>query len=85
MRKKKSVRDGPLPSGNQDRERRSALLTRVQAAEYLGMSEQTLRCWAVDGRGPVFIKLGTRSVRYRVEDIDRWLDEGKRNEPVSLL
>jgi excisionase family DNA binding protein len=40
------------------------LLTRAQAAEFLGIAAQTLACWATHKRYPLpYIKVG-RSVRY---------------------
>jgi excisionase family DNA binding protein len=50
------------------------LLTTEQVATRLGLAAQTLRLWRVrSGRGPVFLKLGTR-VRYAAEDVNRWLE-----------
>ena len=49
------------------------LLTRPQAAEYLGLQPQTLAVWACNGRYELpFFKVG-RSVRYRKTDLDEWL------------
>lgn len=52
-------------------------LTTTSAAEYLGMKSGTLEVWRVQGRGPRFLKLG-RSVRYRAEDLDAFLNENAR-------
>jgi excisionase family DNA binding protein len=50
-----------------------ALLTREQAATYLGVRPQTLAVWASAKRyGLPLVKVG-RSVRYRVADLERWL------------
>lgn len=52
----------------------SDLLTRQQAAEILGVCEQTLATWACVGRyGLPMVKVGSR-VRYRRRDLDAWLD-----------
>ena len=52
---------------------RPGLLTRREAAEYLGVKPQTLASWAVRGRyGLPLVKVG-RSVRYRVADLETWL------------
>jgi hypothetical protein len=54
------------------------LLTGQQAAEYLAVSVDTLSYWRTVGRGPAFVKF-TRArqgvVRYRREDLDRFIDE----------
>ena len=50
-----------------------ALLTRDQAAEYLGVRSQTLAAWATAGRYDLpMIKVG-RLVKYRRTDLDAFL------------
>jgi excisionase family DNA binding protein len=49
------------------------LLTTEQAAEYLQLSPKQLVQWRYFGRGPRFLKAG-RAVRYRLSDLDAWLD-----------
>ena len=50
------------------------LLTREQAAEYLGIAPQTLAVWATTGRYNLrFIKVG-RCARYRRRDLDAFLE-----------
>jgi len=61
-----------------------ALLSRREAASYLGYSAQTLRRWADRGAGPIFAKLGTRaqsSIRYVVADLDSWMAAGCPVDP----
>ena len=42
--------------------------------ESLGLaSQRTLQAWRLLGRGPRFIKVGGRSVRYRLADVEAWL------------
>jgi len=49
------------------------LLTRPQAAEYLGIKPQTLSVWACSNRYNLpFIRVG-RSVRYKKSDLDTFL------------
>lgn len=55
----------------------TTLLTSAQAAEHLGMSESWLTKTRLFGGGPCFLKLG-RSVRYRVPDLDAWLETRSR-------
>lgn len=51
----------------------SDLLTRDQAAEYLGLAPQTLAVWATTGRHSLpYCKVG-RAVRYRLSDLEKWL------------
>jgi excisionase family DNA binding protein len=50
------------------------LLTRNEAAELLGVRPQTLAVWAITGKyGLPVVKVG-RSVRYRMTDLERWLE-----------
>lgn len=50
------------------------LLTRAEAAAFLGLKEQTLATWASQKRYNLkYIKAG-RCVRYRVRDLEAFLD-----------
>ena len=54
-------------------EARIKMLTRREAAEYLGVKPQTLAVWHVTGKYRLpLVKVG-RSVRYRVVDLEKWL------------
>ena len=46
------------------------------AGETVPISVRTLQRWRQEGIGPIFIKVG-RAVRYRREDLDRFLEERK--------
>lgn len=50
------------------------LLTPDEVADTLQVPAATLPQWRYLGRGPKYIKVG-RHVRYRVVDLERWLDE----------
>ncbi len=52
-----------------------------QAADYLGMRVGTLRNWRFKCVGPRYLKCG-RSVRYRQEDLDAFLERSAVN-PVA--
>lgn len=49
------------------------LQSSIEVSERLGIPERTLGQWRYRGVGPDFIHVG-RHVRYRPEDVDRWLD-----------
>lgn len=49
------------------------LLNTAQAAMYTGLAKQTLHQKRVSGGGPKFCKIG-RSVRYRKEDLNIWIE-----------
>jgi predicted DNA-binding transcriptional regulator AlpA len=50
------------------------LLTEQELAKQLSVSLASVRRWRINGRGPLFVKVGV-SVRYRPEDIEAWLGE----------
>ena len=52
------------------------LINESELADILGMSNRYVQQLRMDGGGPIFHKLG-RSVRYRMADVDDWLN-GKR-------
>ena len=52
----------------------SDLLTRVEAARYLGVKVQTLSLWASNGRYRLpYVKIG-RLAKYRRADLDRFIE-----------
>ncbi|MBX9948735.1 MAG: helix-turn-helix domain-containing protein [Candidatus Obscuribacterales bacterium] len=52
---------------------RSELLTRREAAAYLGVSEQTLAIWKCTGRYNLpYIKIG-RLVKYKLSDLNAFI------------
>lgn len=53
------------------------LLTRRQAAEYLGVSQATLSRWAAERAGPPFVKLSDTengTVRYPSDALDEFVN-----------
>lgn len=53
------------------------LLNTAEAAEYLGLAENTLRIARIRGSGPSYRKFG-RAVRYAVEDLTAYVEQAKR-------
>jgi predicted DNA-binding transcriptional regulator AlpA len=56
-------------------EKMSLLLTDRQAAVALGVSRRTLQAWRLINLGPQITRVGPRLVRYKVEDINNWIDK----------
>lgn len=54
-----------------------ALATAVEVADFLRKPERTLQQWRYLGIGPKYVKVG-RDVRYRWEDVEKWLDDQAR-------
>ncbi|MBZ0089746.1 MAG: helix-turn-helix domain-containing protein [Thermoanaerobaculia bacterium] len=52
------------------------LIDTKQAAQRLGVSPRTVENWRVRGDGPPFLRLSrTKGVRYRLEDLERFVAE----------
>ena len=51
-----------------------AMLSTGNAAEYLGVSINTLARWRMDGVGPKYVKAG-RYVRYPAHYLAKWFQE----------
>lgn len=58
-----------------DATRSDTVLTPRELADAAKVTVNTVRWWRHMGIGPKFIKLSERVVRYRVEDVNKWLDE----------
>lgn len=50
------------------------LLTTEQAGNYLALPPATLRSWRSLGKGPAYVRLAARDVRYRTSDLKAWAD-----------
>ena len=53
------------------------LLTTEEAGNVLGMSEQTLRIWRMENKGPSYIRIN-RSIRYRREDLEAFISSNRK-------
>ncbi len=60
-------------------------LTTNELAERLKVKPMTLYSWRRDGSGPPFIKIGSRKILYRIEDVERWeQDRLRRNTAEDM-
>lgn len=50
------------------------LLTDVELAALLGVSLQTVRNWRWKDKGPRYVKVGARCIRYRPDDVRTFID-----------
>ena len=48
-------------------------------AEYLGIKVNTVRKWVSQGKIPHYKMPGSKSVRFRKEEIDDWMHQGFRS------
>ena len=56
---------------------KETIFTEGATAEALGNSVRTLQAWRVQGRGPVFVKIGKR-IGYLPEDIEAFVAASRR-------
>jgi hypothetical protein len=61
---------------------RGGAVNMVQAARYLGLSEETLRREHARGKGPRRSRRGSRGWSYAYHDLDRWL-LGRQTESAA--
>lgn len=64
-----------MRKGNKRMSEAPTVMGTKAAANRLGVAEGTLRYWRHVGAGPRSFRLGGRMVKYRVADLDAWLDE----------
>jgi predicted DNA-binding transcriptional regulator AlpA len=50
------------------------LIDEFEAADFLGYSVRALRNWRVRGGGPRYVKVSSRSIRYRRIDLVAWAE-----------
>ncbi len=51
------------------------LLNEAEAAQYLAVAPQTLSNWRSQGIGPVHVCVGKRRIAYRLQDLERWVEQ----------
>ncbi|EQD69664.1 phage transcriptional regulator, AlpA, partial [mine drainage metagenome] len=61
----------------------SPLLDEREVAAHLKVSVSTLRNWRVARRGPPFVKVGARAVRYRLLDVQIFIEAGVRDAKAA--
>jgi hypothetical protein len=52
----------------------TCLLTTKQAADWLGYKPRMLEARRFRGDGPLFIRISARAVRYRLQDLQNWVN-----------
>jgi len=62
-----------------DRDYLDRLISEGDAAEFLGYTVRALQNWRVRGGGPRFVKVSSRSVRYRRRDLIEWAEQHLRS------
>lgn len=55
------------------------VMTQAQLAEYLSVSRSTIALWRNKGKGPKFVRLGGRTIRYLIDDVREYLASNARH------
>ena len=58
------------------------LLSEKEVGQLLGFSVRTLQKWRGEGGGPKFVQVSPRAIRYRMVDIEAWI-EGRLRTSTS--
>jgi len=51
------------------------LIAEEEAAGFIGVTRRALQSWRINGKGPRFVKISARCVRYRRRDLIEWSEE----------
>lgn len=58
------------------------LINETDAADFLGYSIRALQNWRVRGGGPPYVRISSRSIRYRRRELNAWA-EGRLERNTS--
>ena len=61
----------------------SERLNEKQLAERWGMTARTLQGWRASGKGPKFIRIGERSIFYRIGDVEAYEAASVVGKPIA--
>lgn len=56
------------------------LWTTAQVADHLGMTVAAVAALRHRGNGPHYVRIGTRTIRYRRTDVDAWIDANREQQ-----
>jgi predicted DNA-binding transcriptional regulator AlpA len=73
--------DGRIPMTAQEETR---LVTPADAARQVCVSVGALAQLRYLGTGPRFVKLGVKTVRYRQQDLDEWIEKSLRDSTGAV-
>jgi len=60
------------------------LLNETAAARFLGFTPRALQAWRMNGRGPQFVRISSRAVRYRHQDLVEWAENHLRSSTAGI-
>ncbi len=59
------------------------LLTPQESADFLSLTRRFLEVRRLRGDGPPYIKISERCVRYRLSDLENWVDDRRRTSTAD--
>jgi predicted DNA-binding transcriptional regulator AlpA len=62
----------------QERQMQTRVLRTPDAAKYLGLTGSTLEKMRLFGTGPRFVRIGMRAVGYTIDDLESFIEAGRR-------
>jgi predicted DNA-binding transcriptional regulator AlpA len=68
----------------QERQMQTRVLRTPDAAKYLGLTGSTLEKMRLFGTGPRFVRIGTRAVGYTIDDLDAFIEVGRRRSTSDI-
>lgn len=74
-----------IPTGEVYNTAMGSNLNTSEAAKWLGLKESTLRDWRCDDKGPVFIEISPRCIRYAMEDLIKWRNDRRHVPSVRAV
>lgn len=64
-----------LPASEAHQDHLDRLINENEAAQFLGYTVRALQNWRVRGGGPRFVRVSSRSIRYRRRDLIKWAEQ----------
>jgi len=62
----------------------NSLFTEPQAARFLNFTPRCLQAWRQRGVGPKFVRVSSRAVRYRICDLNEWINQHIKSTTTDL-
>ena len=60
------------------------LISERELSRHLAIPRNTLRRWRRLGKGPPWVRIGVRMIRYDTGDLRRWLEQQQACQALSL-
>lgn len=61
------------------------LLTTTQAAKLVNQKPRFLEARRIRGGGPKFVRVSARSIRYRIKDVEDWIESRVRSSTTQEI